>query len=99
MAIELTIRLPAELHRRLEARARARGQPLDQVVVEELARGLETERERTLEALRSTGLIRPLSEGLRRLIIPGVTHEEVRQILSRTGGKALSEIVIEQREG
>ncbi len=49
------------------------------------------------DILQTSGRVRPLGEALRRKIIPGVTLEEVRASLARTGGQPLSEIVLEQR--
>lgn len=101
MAIELTIRLPVELHRRLEMRAKEKGQSLDQVLLEELEKGLEMEarlaieREHVLEALRSTGLIQPLSPELvqRYVSDPDLPRQKPLKI----SGKPLSEVIIEQR--
>jgi hypothetical protein len=43
------------------------------------------------------GRIRPLSQTLRRKIIPGVTLEEVRAALTRANDLPLSELILEQR--
>jgi len=101
MAIELTVRLPIELHRRLERRAKEKGQSLDQVLLEELEKGLEMEakpaieRGHVLEALRSTGLIQPISPELVRRYVPDPDHP--RQKPLKIPGKPLSEVIIEQR--
>jgi hypothetical protein len=49
------------------------------------------------QILQASGRVRPLSETLRRKIIPGVTLEKVRASLNRAGGPALSDILLEQR--
>ena len=49
------------------------------------------------EALRAAGRVHPLSETLRRKIIPGVTLEEVRLALKQADGPSLSDIILEQR--
>ncbi len=58
----------------------------------------EARRERVYQKLREEGLIRPLSDELRKQIKDPASIEEVREILSRTGGKPLSQIVIDQRQ-
>lgn len=105
MTIELTIRLPGELHRRLEIRAEEKGRPLDQVLLEELEKVLETEleteaeptikRERVLEALHSTGLIQPISAELVQRYVSDPEHP--RQKPLKIPGQPLSEVIIEQR--
>ncbi|MDO8670952.1 MAG: hypothetical protein Q7O66_05915 [Dehalococcoidia bacterium] len=51
----------------------------------------------TREVLQASGRLRPLSETLRRKIIPGVTLDEVRASLAKAGGPPLSEILLRQR--
>jgi hypothetical protein len=51
----------------------------------------------TREILEAAGHLRPLGPTLERLIIPGVTLEEVQDALSQAGGPSLSEIIDEQR--
>ena len=46
---------------------------------------------------QATGRVRPLSDALRRQIIPGVTLDEVRKALSQSAGPGLSDIIDEQR--
>jgi hypothetical protein len=59
----------------------------------------EAERyERVYRKLREEGLIVPLSDELKKMIIPGVDREEVFQEMGKAGGKPLSQIVIEQRQ-
>lgn len=49
------------------------------------------------EALQAAGLHSELSPELRKLIIPGVTLEDVHEIFRNTEGPSLSDIIIEQR--
>lgn len=97
----LTLELPKDLLRFLQKRAVERGEELQeaalQILERELAAEAKSERERVTEVLQTAGLIRPLSEELRQMIDPTVTHEEVEAAFARAGGKPLSEIIIEQR--
>lgn len=97
----ITIDLSAETYKQLEERARKSGQAVE-VLSRELLETALTSHEvacpRTArEALQAVGRVRPLSDALRRKIIPGVTLEEVRAILSQAGGPSLSDIIHEQR--
>ena len=101
---KLTLELPLELQQLLQRRAaRMRKEPR-QVAIEILQQELaaeekpRSERERVIEVLQKAGLLQPLSDELRMMADPTVTHEEVRAALGRAGGKPLSEIVIEQRQ-
>jgi hypothetical protein len=101
---KLTLELPLELQQLLQRRAaRTRKEPR-QVAIEILQKELaaeekpRNERERVVEVLQRAGLLRPLSDELRKIADPAVTHEEVRAALCRAGGKPLSEIIIEQRQ-
>jgi hypothetical protein len=51
----------------------------------------------TRDVLQAAGRARPLSETLQSKIIPGVTLDEVRTILSHATGPSLSDIIQEQR--
>ena len=51
----------------------------------------------TREILEAAGHLRPLGPTLERMIISGVTLEEVQDALSQAGGPSLSEIIDEQR--
>ena len=96
----LTLELPKDLLGLLQERASERGQKLQEAALRILQKELapeKSEREQVIEALRASGLVRPLSEDLRKMIDPSVTHEEVEAAFARAGGKPLSEIVIEQR--
>jgi hypothetical protein len=97
----LTLELPRDLLSLLQERASERGQELQdtalRILQKELAPEVKSEREQVIEALRASGLVRPLSEDLRQMIDPTVTHEDVEAAFARAGGKPLSEIIIEQR--
>lgn len=101
----MTIQIPAELELWLKERARLEHKEPQAIALEllnqkrmDLERVDEKEREtQWLQQLYDEGLLVNLSDDLKAKIIPGVTHEEVRQMLAKAGGKPLSEIVIEQR--
>ena len=97
----LTLELPKDLLRLLQKRASEEGQEPQEaalrILKEELTPEAKSERERVIEVLQAAGLIRPLSEELRQMIDPSVTHEEVEAAFARAGGEPLSEIIIEQR--
>ena len=97
----ITIDLSPETYKRLEAYARRVGQTPDVLGREWLETALqacEAARSRTArDVLQATGRVRALSPTLRGKIIPGVTLDEVRSILSHTAGPSLSDIIQEQR--
>jgi len=90
-----------ETYRRVASQARKAGKAPDdwtREVIEAALQMREPIRPRTTpEVLRSAGRVRPLSDALRRRIIPGVTLDEVREALSEAPGPSLSEIIAEQR--
>ncbi len=97
----ITIDLPPETYKRLEDQAHRTGQApeaLGRKLLETAFQKRETTQPRTTrEIWQATGRARSLSASLRDKIIPGVTLDEVRTILSRTTGPSLSEIIDEQR--
>lgn len=97
----MVINIPAELYEQLEAQARRTGstpEALTRELLEIALHVLEKPQLRTVrEVLRTAGRVRPLSDTLRRRIIPGVTLAEVRKALSKASGPALSDIIQEQR--
>ncbi len=97
----ITIDLPLETYKRLEARARKTGQDpatLSRALLESALQDCETTQSGTArDVLQAAGRVRPLSATLRDRIIPAVTLEEVRTILKQAGGPSLSEIIEEQR--
>ena len=97
----LIIDLPQETYERLEAQARKVGKAPETLTLEFIETALKAEEgtpSRTArELLQASGRIRPLSPALRRKIIPGVTLDEVRRMVSRAAGPSLSEIILRQR--
>jgi len=97
----LTLEMPKDLLAILKKRAVERGEEPQKVALsilqKELAPEAKSERERVIEVLQAAGLIRPLSEELRQIADPTITHEEVEAAFAEAGGKPLSEIIIEQR--
>lgn len=99
----ITIDLSPEAYKQLEEQARKRGQRVEVLSRELLETVLtsdehETARPHTArEVLQAAGRVRPLSDVLRRKIIPGVTLDEVRTILSQAGGPPLSDLIQELR--
>lgn len=99
--IKRTVRLPLPLHRALQERARRRHQSLNQTIVEELLRAVETTKSDAhflRRVLQEEGLLAepsPLWDTY--LQGPAPTAEEVRQLLA--GVPPLSDIVIAEREG
>jgi hypothetical protein len=97
----LVIDLSPEIYRRIEEEARQVGKAPEAFTRELLETALHAQEEprpRTArEVLQAAGRIHPLSEGLRRQIIPGVSLNEVRHVLTQAAGPALSTIVLEQR--
>ena len=106
----LTLELPPELYAQLRAEAERQGKPPEGIAREWLAERLEphaapgvkidrpTDRERVRAALRAADLlIEATPEQLAWVETNEVTLDEVRGALDRTGGKPLSEIILEQR--
>lgn len=95
------IHLPTDLYEQLEAQARQAGttpEALTRALLQTALHAHEKPQPHTVrEVLQAAGRMRPLSDALRRQIIPGVTLEEVRQALSQAVGPALSEIIQKQR--
>ena len=103
---ELLIELPPEVYNKLRDKADLLGkspQELAQdLVITQLNASQEEilpERERGRQALIEAGLLTELGPELKKRANPkALSLEEAQRILSTAGGKALSEIVIEQRE-
>jgi predicted DNA-binding protein len=97
----IVIDVPPETYKRLEEQARYAGkapEALTRELLETALRGPKALPHRTArDVLETLDRIRPLSETLRRRIIPGVTLDEVRMALTQAAGPSLSEIVLEQR--
>jgi hypothetical protein len=97
----IVIDLSPEIYRRLEEEARQVGKApgaFPRELLETALHAQEEPRPRTArEALQAAGRIHPLSEVLRRQIIPGVPLDAVRRAMSQAAGPTLSTIVLEQR--
>lgn len=97
----IVIDVSAETYRRLEEQARRVGKAPETFTRELVESALEAREEAqpktAREVLLAMGRVRPLSETLRRKIIPGVTLDEVRAALTQAAGPSLSEIILEQR--
>lgn len=97
------IQIPDDLMHKLQQRATREGIEPYSLATDILRSALEpgvstaSERSAVLEVLRRAGLVVELSTELRKKIIPGVTHKEVRDTLARADGQPLSEIAIQQR--
>jgi len=97
----ITIDLPVETYKRLEAQARSVGQDpatLSRELLESALEARESVQHRTARGvLQTAGRVRSLSTTLRDKIIPAVTLEEVRMIFKHAGGPSLGEIIQDQR--
>jgi hypothetical protein len=97
----ITVDLSSETYKRLEEQARKAGQAVEVLSRELLETALASREvarpQTTREVLQVAGRTRPLSDTLRGKIIPGVTLDEVRTILSHAGGPSLSDMIQEQR--
>ena len=97
----ITIDLPLETYKRLAAQAHRLGQApevLSRALLEAALEACEAAPSTTArEVLEAAGRLRPLSDALRHKIIPGVTLDEVRAILSQSAGPSLSDIIHAQR--
>ncbi len=97
----IVIDLSPEAYKRLEEQAQKAGQAVEVLSRELLETALashEVARPQTArEVLQAAGRTRPLSDTLRSKIIPGITLDEVRTILSHAAGPSLSDLIQEQR--
>ncbi len=95
------VHIPQETYRRVAQQARKMGKAPDEWTRELIETALQlreqTRPQTTAEVLQAAGRTRPLSDALRRKIIPGVTLDEVRSALLETAGPSLSQIIVEQR--
>ncbi|MBV7336270.1 hypothetical protein KFU94_50165 [Chloroflexi bacterium TSY] len=98
----VTLDLEQELYQRLETEAIRNGKPLEALVIEWVVERLSpkptSERERAREVLRAAGLLAEPSAQMRKIAAQSTMPlDEVQSALDRTGGKPLSEIIIDQR--
>lgn len=103
--IELEIKLPLDIHRRLKRRAEGEGRSLDQVIVAAVERWLTEDKkakpvaeyEKTLQVIRDSGLWEPTGSDWNNYIdgVPDMTAEEIREALR--GIPPVSEVIIAER--
>ncbi len=97
----MVIDISNEIYEQLELQAHQAGKTPEALTRELLETALHAHEKpqprAAREVLQAAGRVRPLSNTLRRQIIPGVTLDEVRQALSEAAGPALSDIIQEQR--
>ncbi len=100
----LHMELPPDVYRRLLREARRLGKSPQDVAQEWVVERLMTRsgsvndgRQKVRQALQEAGLLSELSPNLQRLVDPTVRLEDVKAALERTEGKALSEIILDQR--
>ena len=100
---ELTLTLPDDVYRELQAKAGSKGMPLEGFIVERLAaksvtsRQYDEDKRRLHEALSSTGLMQPISSELVATYVSDPSAP--RQGPVQVPGKTLSTVIIEQRAG
>lgn len=102
---DLLIELPSEVFNRLKNKAQDLGKSpqelVQELVISQLNENKEvalTEKERGRQALLAGGLLTELGPELKQKAAQStISLEEVQHILSKVGGKPLSEIVTEQR--
>jgi len=103
-AVKLTVRLPAETHRRLKRRAQEERRSLSQVIATALEQWLAaetetplSEQERIRRALRESHMLVELGDWVDKYIeaAPDVTVDEIRELWR--GQRALSEDIIADR--
>ena len=102
---EITVRLPSEPYRRLQAWARQAGKTPESLTQEIIERAVEdvpstegTEPRAVRQILEDAGRVTTLSPALEARIIPGVSLEDVRTAIDQAGGSSLSEILLRQRD-
>ena len=98
----LVLHLSAQSYRDLQVQAQRVGKTVDAFTQDLVEKGLQGEETPSLtrtarDILEGKNRLRPLSEHLKRRIIPGVTLKEVQKALKRAGEPLLSEIISEQR--
>jgi predicted DNA-binding protein len=97
----ITVELSPEVYDRLAAHAKEKGTTPAEFAKELMEQSLENKavkpKRTARELLEEAGMVRPLGDELRKLMIPDVTLDEVIEILSSTNGPSLTEILDEQR--
>ncbi len=99
----LVLELPPHVLERLVVEANQRQQPVEDVASDLLSESLASsyaptgEQERVDTVLRESGMLVYLADGLRARIDPNIQREDVIAAFENTGGRTLSEIVLDQR--
>lgn len=99
----VTIELPQQVYNRLHAVAQQRHTTIESVAQEWLVEKSAvaqpvSERDQAIAALRAAGLLVEPSLSMQQLAAEStLSLEEARAILDRTGGKPLSELILEMR--
>lgn len=102
--VKLTVRLPAQLHKKLKQRAQASDASLNTTLVETLQRGLaetvypeESREERFWRSMREKGFVEPLGpQWLEEYAdVPILSHAELRELTK--GVPPLSDLIIAER--
>ena len=97
----IVIDVPPQTRKRLEEQARKVGKTVETLTCELIETALETCQEdrpgTARAALQAASRVRPLSDALRRKIIPNVPLNEVRLTLSQATGPSLSDLILQQR--
>ena len=105
--VKLTVRLPTALHQRLRRRARENNLSLNQTIIQEVQRGLDSappdetlpERERVMRVLKESGLYEPLGpEWNKYIYIKEASEISIDELWAETEGMSpLSEDIIADR--
>ena len=100
----LTLELPVDIREHLVEEAEKSGRAPAEVALEILRRELYqkpehlTRQEQIVGVLERAGLIRPISNELWALIVPGKDYEAIRrELMERVFDPPLSEIIMENR--
>lgn len=97
----ITLNIDPELYAQISAEAEARGQAMEEYSRELFESAFEKRRksskETARELLEAAGMLRPLGDDLRKLIISDVTLDEIVDLMSKSGGPSLGEILDEHR--
>jgi hypothetical protein len=97
----ITLNVDPELYEQVSAEAKARGQAMEEYSRELFESAFETRRKSSKqtarELLEAAGMLRPLGNELRKLIISDVPLDEIIEEMSKAGGPSLTEILQEHR--
>ena len=97
----LTLDIPSAVHEKLAEQAHHTGKRIEVLgseLLESALQAVEISQKKSIrDVLKTRGRIRSLGDKLNHKIIPGVTLEEVRNVLKRTDEPSLSQTILEQR--